>query len=263
MKTAFLKYLRIVLVSSLALAGRVWAEEVELKFVVKDEQIDKSRKEFPPVGEVENSEVYFLETADSGLSQRHVILRLRNKLGKHDDSTVKLRGDEAEGVPEAEFPRTNTGDEKCKLERDKLIGGKETPSLSITLKQGKKAVAEMLEGKRTLESLFSEKQKKFLAKYAPGVNWQKASLLGPVKVTEWEFEAIHAGRLTAELWDIPQSKLRALEFSTKVDKAEVDKTEKGILDCMEDHKIEHGTDPKSKTQFVIDTLLKQGKPGPN
>src|SRR4029077_8413865 len=134
----------------------------------------------------EERNIYFLERDDMALSQKGIILRLRENPGKRDDSTVKLRGNEAAELPDAEFPRTETREEESKLEKDKVIGGKEAPSFSITVKQREGEVADLRKGKRDLKELFSDKQESFLAKHAQGVDWQRARLLGPVKTEKWK-----------------------------------------------------------------------------
>jgi len=90
------------------------------------------------------------------------------------------------------------------MENDKVIGGKEAPSFSITVKQREGEVADLRKGKRELTDLFSDKQEKFLGKYAQGVDWQKARLLGPVKIEKWKFNPDgFPYKLTAELWHLP------------------------------------------------------------
>ena len=82
-----------------------------------------------------------------------------------------------------------------------------------------------------MKELFSEKQEKFLSKYAPGVDWQKARVLGPVKTEKWELKPDGFSHgLTAELWHLPACEQeQMLEFSTKVDESDAKKAER---DCL-------------------------------
>ena len=85
------------------------AEEVELKIVVKEDQILEALKKFTQGKDGEVRNIYFLETPNMALSRKNIIVRLRENPGKRDDSTVKLRGDEAAELPDAEFPEPTMG----------------------------------------------------------------------------------------------------------------------------------------------------------
>ena len=252
----------LIFALTLFLPGLLAAEEIELKFVVRQEQIPEALRTFTQGKDEEKRNIYFLETDDMALSRKGIILRLREKPGKKDDSTVKLRGNQAAKLPDAEFPQTETEEEDSKAERDKVIGGKEAPSFSITVKQGKGAVADLREGKRELKELFSDKQEKFLGKYAQGVDWDQARLLGPVKTEKWKFTPDgFPHELTAELWHLPgceQEKM--LEFSTKVDESDAKEVESDLREIMKKKEIALSLSPESKTQTVLKCLLKQAKP---
>lgn len=257
MKSFLLQFRIIELACCLAVVTAASAQDIELKFVVKDDQVAKALKVFPPGSDAETRNIYFLETDDLKLSARHLILRLREKTGKKDDSTVKLRGDEATKVPTTQFPLGEAGDEESKLEQDKVIGGEEKPSFSITAKRGKQAVEELLSGKRTVDDLFSDKQKQFISYCAPGVSLKSLVLVGPVHVTKWDFDGQASGKLTAELWISKAG--QTLEISRKVVSADAPSAEKAIEDFMHDQKIDREIDPKPKTQVVIESLLKPKK----
>lgn len=251
------------LILSLNLAAACLAiadEEVELKFVVKEAQIPEALKRFPPDNKIEKRNIYFLETDDLAISRKGIILRLRQNPGKKDDSTVKLRGKEAVDLPDQEFPLSDNGEES-KLETDRVIGGKEARSFSITVKQRGGEVADLREGKRELKELFSDKQEKFLSKYAQGVDWRNARLLGPVKAEKWEFRSDgFPYELTAELWHLPGCEQeQMLEFSTKVDQSDAKGAERDLLELMKKKDVALSASPESKTQTVLKCLLKQPK----
>jgi uncharacterized protein YjbK len=233
-------------------------EEVELKFVVKEAQIPEALQKFPQESKTEKRNIYFLETGDMAISRKGIILRLRENPGKKDDSTVKLRGKEAADLPDSEFPLSDN-DEESKLEKDRVIGGKEARSFSITVKQREGEVADLRKGKRELEELLSDKQEKFLSKYAQGVEWRNARLLGPVKAEKWEFRSDgFPHEITAELWYLPGcAQEQMLEFSTKVDESDAKEAERGLLDLMKKKEVALSQSPESKTQTVLKCLLKQ------
>jgi hypothetical protein len=114
-------------------------------------------------------------------------------------------------------------------------------------------------GKREPKELFSEQQERFLDKYAKGVTWQKARLLGPVKTGKWEFAPDgFPYELTMELWHLPgceQGEL--LEFSTKVRANDAANAEKDLLELMKQKQVRLSRSPKSKTQTVLKCLLKR------
>ncbi len=252
----------LILALSLVSVYIASGEEVELKFVVQAEQIQGALRTFTQGKDGEERNIYFLETDAMALSQKGIILRLRENPGKADDSTVKLRGDKAAELPDMEFPLTETRKEESKAEKDKVIGGKEAPSFSITVKQREGEVADLRKGKRDLKELFSDKQESFLAKYAQGVDWQRARLLGPVKTEKWKI--ISDGfccELTAELWHLPGCEQQEmLEFSTKVDETDATMVEEDLRELMKNKQIELAESPESKTQTVLKCLLKQPKP---
>ena len=78
----------LILILSLVAAYVATAEEVELKFVVKAEQIQGTLKTFTHGKDGEERDIYFLETDGMALSQKGIILRLRKNSGKADESTV-------------------------------------------------------------------------------------------------------------------------------------------------------------------------------
>jgi hypothetical protein len=238
------------------------AEEVELKFVIKETQIPEALGEFTQGKDGEERNIYFLETDDMAFSQKGIILRLRENPGKRDDSTVKLRGKDAAELPNAEFPLTDTNEEDSKAEKDKVIGGKEAPSFSITVKQRKGEVADLREGKREVKELFSDRQERFLSKYAREADWHKARLLGPIKTEKWKFMPDGSPHeLTAELWHLPGCEQeQMLEFSTKVDESEAKEVERDLLELMKGKQVELSMSPESKTQTVLKCLLKRPKP---
>jgi hypothetical protein len=248
-----------VFVLAIVLACLATADEVELKFVVKEAEIPQALTTFTQGKDGEERNIYFLERDDMALSQKGIILRLRENPGKRDDSTVKLRGNEAAELPDAEFPRTETREEESKLEKDKVIGGKEARSFSITVKQREGEVVDLRKGKRELKDLFSDKQASFLGKYAQGVDWHKARLLGPVKTEKWKVDPDgFRHKLSAELWHLPGCEQKQmLEFSTKVDESDATEVERDLIELMKKKQVEQSQSPESKTQAVLKCLLKQ------
>ena len=175
---------------------------------------------------------------------------------------MKLRGEEAALLPDAEFPVIDSNGEESKAEKDRVIGGKEARSFSITAKQQEGEVAELRKGKRELKELLSKQQEKFLNEYGKGVDWQKARLLGPVKTEKWKLSSDgFSQELVAELWLLPGcDQDQMLEFSTKVDESDAAQAEEDLLELMKKKKVGLSRSPESKTQTVLKCLLKQPVP---
>jgi hypothetical protein len=235
------------------------AEEVELKFVVKPSEIPDALRVFTQGKQGEVRDVYFLETEDMALSRESIILRLREELGKRDDSTVKIRGRGAWELPDAEFPLVKNEKEESKLEKDKVIGGEEARSFSITVKQSKGEIADLRKGKRKLKELFSDKQERFIRKYVPNIDWHSLRLLGPVQTEKWKLKADRfSHELIAELWHLPHCEQKEiLEFSTKVEKSSAKSAERDLLELMRKQEVVPSIAPEAKTRSVLKCLLEQ------
>src|SRR5262249_28768640 len=136
------------------------------------------------------------------------------------------------------------------------------PSFSITVKQHKGEVADLREGKREVKELFSDRQERFLGKYAEGVDWHHARLLGPVKTERWKLTPDgFTDEITAELWHLPGCEHeQMIEFSTKVDERDAKKVERDLLELMTGKQVELSMSPESKTQAVLKCLLGRPKP---
>jgi hypothetical protein len=235
-----------------------FADEVELKFVIRSEDVEAALAlSSKAAAEIEKRNIYFIETPGHDLRKNDLILRLRQKAGKKDDSTVKLRGTRASKIDPKRFASTEK-DEETKLESDRVLGGKTTLSFSLTVKQSEGDVAKLRNGEKKLAQLFSKTQEKFLAEMAPRVDWQSGRLLGPVPTEKWEFQIPEfPGKLTAELWHLPDcAEKRMLEFSIKTDSANADALATQLDQAMKARKLRQPKDPESKTKVVIDCLLK-------
>jgi hypothetical protein len=240
-------------------ASKAYAGKTEIKFVVQEEKIEESYKSLKAAktidAKIETMDVYFLETADLGLSGKDLILRLRSVAGENDEATVKLRGPEAISAPARGFPVSKEKDMKSKIEHDWVIGGVKGPSFSITRDLPAKSVSEALGTKIDIKLLFSPLQQKFLASYSGGVAWEKLRLLGPVGVAKFELP----GAITVEHWTLPKScgGKQVLEVSTKVDEdQDAAATEAALIKQMADLKIPREEHPESKTRSVLECLMK-------
>lgn len=234
--------------------------QVELKFVVHTDDFDKAVAFAQKgAGEVEKREIYFLELKSGGadLDSKNLILRLREKPGKKDDSTVKLRGPEAALVNQAKY-QPESKDVEAKLETDRVIGGKDVVSFSITAKLEKEAVAKLLKKEKVVEEMFVKLQSGFLKDYAGDVPWKTAVPVGPVKTTKWEFPLGDIAGVTAEVWELPDcTPSRMIEFSIKADKTGADGVAAKIAAALKTAEIRPAEKPESKTRLVLDCLLKK------
>jgi hypothetical protein len=66
--------------------------------------------------------------------------------------------------------------------------------------------------------------------------------------------------IIVRLRENPGKAEQMLEFSTKVDESDATEVEKDLLELMKNKQVEPAESPESKTQTVLDCLLKQSRP---
>ena len=149
----------------------------------------------------EAREVYFFDTRELTLFEAGIVLRARLVHDGADDSTVKLRPVDPKTIGERW-----KDDEKLEFEVD-AVGDNYVSSAKLSADQDRGEIDDVVQGRRSMRSLFSGDQEEFLDDHAPGgagVEWDRLRPLGPVKVHKWEVEPKELGyEVTVEEWVLP------------------------------------------------------------
>ncbi|MFZ0031900.1 MAG: hypothetical protein WAK84_08505 [Candidatus Cybelea sp.] len=160
--------------------------------------------------EVELRQVYFFDTSDLALNARGLIVRARRVKGKVNDSVVKLRRGDLDGLPNRLRKSPN-----LVVEVDAMPGGY-VCSASMKGTLGTTDVMDVTAGRRPINKLFSKEQQAFYTVFAPhGLELSGLSILGPINVFKLKFRPAGLERkLVVEQWNYPDGS-RILELSTK------------------------------------------------
>jgi hypothetical protein len=232
------------------------AGNVEIKFVVKETQVEKA---IGALGldraSAEKRTVYFFDTKDLSLF-RHagtsLILRARTEGKSKGETTVKLRAKGALEIEEEWKQQVRKGEKlDFKIEKDQVVGKPLVESYSLDDKEDANAIEEAVKGKQSVKKIFSGNQEDLVeAKAGANFDWDKLEALGPVKVTKWEL-ATAAGDLVAERWDFGRHP-PTLEVSTKVDENVAKERAAKLVDFMRDKGLVQDPDPETKTKEVLE-----------
>jgi hypothetical protein len=240
----------------------VTAEDVEIKFVVKTDQVAKAIEALGlDKAAAQKRAVYFFDTKELSLfNQPNASLILRSRTTEGNDkgeTTVKLRAKGTLQI-EDEWKQKERNGEKLnsKIEKDQVVTKPVVESYSLDAKQDAKEIEEVASRTRPIKKIFSHNQEDLVkAKANPNLDWDQLKLLGPVKVKKWEFSAPSL-QLVAERWkfgDHPPT----LEVSTKVDEAIAGETTEKLVKFMRDKGLEQDKDPETKTREVLQYFTSQ------
>jgi hypothetical protein len=234
-------------------SGATEIEKVEIKFNVSSDHIVETLSDLE-LSELEETDVYFLETKDRDLQKKFIILRVRDRDIK-DDVTVKIRDGKAANIMVGDYEKPG---EKLdvKKEGDWVIDGDKKISFSITDKRVKVNGIGELASSGELGSLFHETQKELIEDIAGSILWKKLLALGPVKSRKWDV-TVGGIKLNLEEWSLSTAtvSLQMLEFSKKVDVAEAEQALVDIREALLAKGIKQDQSPESKTEVVIRAFL--------
>jgi hypothetical protein len=160
--------------------------------------------------------VYFYDTPELDLFERHLIVRARVTQGDDDDSTVKLRP--ADDLTAGAAWRTVEG---VRVELD-VVGTREVPTAKLDSEPDPGEIEQVEAGKQPVASLFSKGQEALVARYSD-VPLASLAVLGPVDARKWELDGLEGfpHTLTVEEWSLPDA-THFIELSFKVKPAETD-----------------------------------------
>jgi hypothetical protein len=153
-------------------------------------------------GQPRRRKVYFYDTRDLALCGKHLVLRARVTQGDDDDSAVKLRpvdlaDDEPAGGGSTEPGSSSTSP-----------GDKQVPSVKLDGEPDHGEIEEVEANQRPVGSLFSGKQERLIADYAPdGISLHLLEVLGPVDARKWDLDNPDGfpHTLSVEEWSLPDT----------------------------------------------------------
>jgi len=231
------------------------SNSIELKLMVKDTaRATISRLGFDPV-EAEPRQVYFFDTPDLTLNRAGLIVRARRRVGGRGDTVVKLRPVDPETLSD-DLRR----DHSVKTEVDVMPGGY-ICSTSFKGRCSSDEVVEVIDGKRTLSSIFTRKQQAFFAAHAPeGVKMKNLVPLGPTFLLLAKQQPKRFDRpIVVELWLYPDGS-KILEVSTKGVPAEAFQLAATFKALLVDSGIPIETSSATKTNSALRYFSKQRRP---
>jgi hypothetical protein len=227
-----------------ALAG---VEAVEIKVTIRpDQELRAERALELDADTAEVRVIYFYDTPQLDLFDAGVALRARLVKGDDDDSTVKFRPVEAAKIT-AEWKQTKG----FKLEADR-VGDRVVCSASLTVRQKRDQIDEVVDGRLPIEKLFSKDQERFLGDFHHGpVDFGKLRVLGPIRVLRWKLK--HKGfahELTIEEWRLPDGE-DLVEVSIKTTPEAASQARQDF----EEHLRKLGLDPDGAQETKTRTAL--------
>ena len=224
-------------------------QKVELKLTVLAEEEPRVQDLLEKEGaQPQRRRVYFYDTRDLALYKRDVVLRARVTQGDDDDSTVKLRP-----VDLADDDASWRQIDGIRIELD-VVGDKQVTSAKLD-GQPDHGEIEGVEAKdRKVGSLFSQKQERLIADYAPkGVSLDQLEMLGPVDARKWDLDQPGGFpyALSVEEWSLPDA-TRFIELSFKVPAEEANDAQAAFRAFLTDLDVKPAGDQAPKTPRVLE-----------
>ena len=233
------------------------AEDIEIKFVVKEAQVEKAIEALGlDKAPAEKKTVYFFDTEELSLFKQEgpsVILRARTTQGESEgETTIKIRSRGALEIEDEWMQKRRNGEKlDRKLEKDQVVTKPVVQSYSLDDEEDAQAIQEAVAGRESLKKIFSSNQEDLVeAKAGAKLDWDKLKALGPVKVTKWEFET-RGLNLVAERWDFGNHP-PTLEVSTKVKESKAEETTGKLVVFMHEKELRQDPHPETKTKEVLE-----------
>jgi hypothetical protein len=232
------------------------ADSVELKLTLPAEERHSSAAALgmDPL-EAQIRQVFFFDTPDLALDGQGVVVRARRIQRKGDDSVVKLRP-----VMPADLPAELREMPEFNVEVDAMPGGFVcSATMKRLLKQPK--VRDVVAGGLPLSELFSKRQRRLLAQYAPGVELDELAVLGPIFVLKLKGSPPgYDRRLVGELWLYPDMS-SIIELSTKCDPSEAFQVAAETRAFLTERGVDLGGEQQTKTRKALEFFAERLKVG--
>jgi hypothetical protein len=230
------------------------ADSVELKVTVAEEQRGSTGAALgmDPL-EAQIRQVFFFDTPDLTLDEQGVVVRARRIQRKGDDSVVKLRP-----VVPADLPYEVRQAPGFNVEVDAMPGGFVcSATMKRMLKQPK--VRDAVSGELPVSELFSKRQRRLLAQYAPDADLDELAILGPIFVLKLKGSPVgYERRLVGELWLYPDMS-SIIELSTKCDPSEAFQVAAETRAFLTECGIDLGGEQQTKTRKALEFFAERLK----
>jgi len=222
----------------------------ELKITIEPTQIARARSRLSLRNDKSQTRrIYFYDTPSLVLLDSGTILRAREIDGEDDDSTVKLRpftidqlGGSFQGLDGL----------KCEVDRTTEHA---SSACSLKVAQDEGEIADVADGLRDIDKLFSSEQEDLFATYGPSIGWDELYIFGPIPARVWTIRtSALPEKLTAELWYLPDS-TQMLELSMKVDVDDADDAMDELLDFVDARGLDLADEQESKTRRALEAFL--------
>jgi hypothetical protein len=202
--------------------------------------------------EVQLRQVYFFDTSDLALNARGLIVRARRVQAKGDDSVVKLRRANLDGLPNRLRKSPN-----LVIEVDAIPGGY-VCSASVKGSLGTTDVKDVTAGRRPINKLYSKEQQAFYAAFAPhGLGLDGLSVLGPINVFKLKFNPMGLKRkLVVEQWNYPDGS-RILELSTKATPDQAIQAVSDIRSLLSTIGVDLSGEQRTKTKTALEFFSRE------
>jgi hypothetical protein len=237
-------------------------ESVEIKVSLAGPQVASAPATLGLV-DAKHWSVVFCEDVTAGSSPNTplldlgVVLRARGKGGLRGDSTVKLRPCRWSQLAEDFAANREVDGDTLKIEADWAVD-RRSLAASMTNDWDDGRLARIGNGDLPLAGLFSDGQRRFLERCAPGrVNLAAVSPLATVAATRWGAVAapIDGVRLSVrgERWVVGD--LDFLELSVVSSVGVAARDQQALTEFVARHGLEPDTDSRNKTQRVVAALV--------
>jgi hypothetical protein len=223
---------------------------VELKFTVADASHEAVRA-LLGVGAERVRNVYYLDTPDLTLRRHGVLARVRGGQ-RPNDSVVKLRPIDPDAVPAA-LRRDDDFTVEVDVTPDSFIC-----SGALKRRLGEQAVERAVTGRRSLRTLFSDRQLALLdGRLAGRATVDDLEAFGPVEVHRTRPRHDGPGRgLELQEWMYPDGS-RLLEVSTRCASADLLRTAVDAKVFLDHHAIEQSGPCPTKADTTLDYFTRR------
>jgi hypothetical protein len=225
-----------------------WVDAVEIKVTIPpDRELRAERTMQVNEDSADIRLIYFYDTPELDLFDAGVALRARLVKGDDDDSTVKFRP-----VDKAKISKEWQRLEGFKMEAD-WVGDRIVCSASLTGVQERDEIADVANGKRAIDKLFSKDQERFLRHFYKGpVDFAMLRVMGPIRVLRWKLtHEAFAHRLTIEEWRLPNGD-DLVELSIKVPPSTAHQAQRVFEDFLTKLDLDPRGGQETKTRTALE-----------
>lgn len=240
-------------------------DAVEIKTTVTAADAGRALDLLELLGDAVRRRIYFCEGLGAQLVAgalplltSGVILRLR-ETEEADDSTVKLRPCRRSRLSARWLAFRSRGQEAFRLEAD-WSGARRTLAASLVARHDRGHVDDIMTGRRTVRSIFSDSQRQFLTDCADElVDFEALTVLGPVSALRWPRLRWQGYDVVAEQWTLPGDDAHALDFlelSLRVEPQGAEIVQVSFDALLRRHDIDLEAVERPKTQLMVEHLAR-------